>query len=146
MHSPSVVSQWHACELHSPSVVIWLWGEGSRRFAPWSRLTCFCTCTVLGLVTSPDHGRLRVSDFERVLYRSSVDHSVVCRTLVLPLSSFFGLSTYFPSPPFDFPSVRAPRESVSLFFSFEFCTRLHSLSPLFSCLFALSAHYLTGAY
>ena len=91
-------SQPHACELHSPSVVVWLLGEGLCTFTPWSHLACFCTSTVLGLVPSPDRRRLGVSDLERVLCRSSVDRSVVCRTLVFPLSSFFGLSTDFPSP------------------------------------------------
>ena len=150
----------HACELPSPSVIVWLWGEGLRTFAPWSRLACFCTCTVFGLVPSTDRRRLGVSDLERVLCRSSVDRSVVCRMLVLRLSSFFSSLCHpsfppsvvflwpvgsFPSPPFHFPPVRAPRESVSLFFSFEFKTAF-TISSVVPCLFALSAHYLTGAY
>ena len=75
---------------------------------------------------------LWVSDLQLVLCRSIVDRSIVCRPLVLPLSSFFFLSTDFSLPPFDFPPVLAPHESLSgsLGFFFEFYKRLQSASLL----------------
>ena len=133
------------------SVVVWLLGEGLRTFPSWSRLACFCTCTVLRLIPSPDRRSLGVFDLERVLCRSSVDRGVVCRTLVLPLSSFFCcfllLVDRFSISPFDFPPVVAPSESVSLFFFLWilFKTAL-SVSSVMPCLFTFSAHNLICAY
>ena len=45
---------------------------------------------------------LWVSDLECMLCRSIVDRSIVCHPLVLPLSSFFFLSTDFSLPPLTF--------------------------------------------